>query len=117
MSALTSRSDLRPTETTEERYRSRAERDQRGDCILHILTYFSRAKCIWLYGLSLDPADAELSMIIQAALNEPATETRRITISARRCDLPRIRRRVDAIVAMSQMPADITEDSVYVDDR
>ncbi len=100
-----------PTETNEERYRSPDDRQYYGDPISHLWKYVAAAKTLWLYGLSLDPADAELAMVIRAGLSE-WSETRTIKISARRRDLPGIRKRVSAMVAMAGRQANIIEDPV-----
>ncbi len=100
-----------PTETAQERYRSAEDREHFGDHIANLWKYVGEAKTVWLYGLSLDPADAELAMVIRTGLSE-WTEPRSVKISAPRRDLPRIRKRVEATVALSGRHANIAEDPV-----
>jgi hypothetical protein len=102
-----------PTETTEETYRPRKDRQEFGEMIAALWGHIGAAQCIWFYGLSLDPSDAELGMVIRTGLSEPCSEPpRQLIISTKADEMARVRRRVEVIAKMSMREAEIIEDPI-----
>lgn len=57
-----------PTETSQENYRTADENKKLGLKHFSTLTFLKEANRIILYGISLDPLDAELNLLLSAAL-------------------------------------------------
>jgi hypothetical protein len=99
---------------TEENYRPQEDREHFGDRLSEFWPYIAGAKRIWIYGFSMDPADAELSMALRTGLSDPprGVAAREIVISALGKHMGAVRRRVDILVATSKQPATVVEDPV-----
>lgn len=62
-----------PSETSIENYRSDNENDTLGYAHFATLNFLKEANTILLYGLSLDPLDAELSLLLNGAFSRSKT--------------------------------------------
>ncbi len=84
-----------PSETTMENYRSEEENLKLG--YNHFVTYefLSQANTIILYGLSLDPLDAELSLLLNGVFSEHKSVTEVIIINP---DYQKVRKRVKILL-------------------
>lgn len=84
-----------PSETTMENYRSDEENDKLG--YNHYITYLflKEAKSIILYGLSLDPLDAELSLLLSGTFASSKNIKEVIIINP---DCQKVRKRVKVLL-------------------
>lgn len=62
-----------PSETSMENYRSDEENDKIGYAHFAMYNFLSEANAIILYGISLDPLDAELNLMLNGAFKQSKT--------------------------------------------
>ena len=84
-----------PSETSMENYRSEEENDNVGYSHFTTYQFLSEANVIILYGLSLDPLDAELSLLLNGTLNTSNAIQEVIIINP---ECHKIRKRVKIII-------------------
>ena len=63
-----------PSEVVEESYREKDEVNLFGDCTVRALEVLQQTKRLILYGISLDPLDAELQIILSYGITEMLQE-------------------------------------------
>ncbi len=84
-----------PSETSMENYRSDDENDKLGYSHYVTLQFLSEANCIILYGISLDPLDAELNLLLSGTFSRSKTIKDIIIINP---DYHKIRKRVKILL-------------------
>jgi hypothetical protein len=84
-----------PTETSQERYRTKEDNERHG--LNHYLTlkFLKEANQIILYGISLDPLDAELSQILNSTFTTNNNLRNLVIVNP---DFKRVRNRVKALL-------------------
>lgn len=84
-----------PSETSQENYRTDEENDKIGYDHFATYKFFSEGNVIILYGISLDPLDAELNLFLNGVLKESKTIREVIIINP---DYQKIRKRVKILL-------------------
>lgn len=84
-----------PSETSMENYRSDEENDKIGYAHFATHQFLKEANVIILYGLSLDPLDAELSLLLNGALSNNETIREIIIVNP---EYQKIRKRVKILL-------------------
>jgi hypothetical protein len=84
-----------PSETTMENYRSEEENNKLGYAHFHTHKFMSSANTIILYGISLDPLDAELSLILSSVFSADKAVKEVIIINP---DFQKVRKRVKILL-------------------
>ncbi len=84
-----------PSETSKENYRSKEDNDRHGYNHFATLRFLQEANQIILYGISLDPLDAELSQILNSTFTTSNNLREIIIVNP---DSKRIRKRVKALL-------------------
>lgn len=84
-----------PSETSQERYRTKEDNERHG--LNHYLTleFLKEANLIILYGVSLDPLDAELSQILNSTFTNNKNLRELVIVNP---DFKRVRNRVKALL-------------------
>lgn len=84
-----------PTETSQEHYRTDEENEKLGLDHYNTLQFLSAANRIILYGISLDPLDAELNLLLNGAFTKGKSINEVIIINP---DYNKIRKRVKLLL-------------------
>ncbi len=84
-----------PTETSQENYRTNEENEKLGLNHFSTLKFLKEANRIILYGISLDPLDAELNLLLNAAFTNSSSINEVIIINP---DYAKIRKRVKLLL-------------------
>lgn len=84
-----------PTETSQENYRSAEENEKLGLDHYATLKFLSEANSVILYGISLDPLDAELNLLLNGAFTKGKSIKEVIIINP---DFLKIRKRVKLLL-------------------
>lgn len=84
-----------PSETSMENYRSDEENDKLGYAHFTTYKFLEQANTIILYGLSLDPLDAELNLLLNGVLSDKTSVKEVIIINP---DYQKVRKRVKILL-------------------
>jgi hypothetical protein len=96
-----------PTETAEEVYRSVERRNSYGDLLAALWQHAGRAQRVWIYGLGLDPSDAELGRLLTAGLSVEPRVPREVVVSVPREHIETVAARAELLVKRSQQSATV----------